>query len=113
MLPPPAPTVTMSTAGARIGLPPISWRAVTGGTPSGIRHTSSEVPPMSSETSWPSPYRAPRATAPATPAAGPDSTSRWAWSAARSAGRQPPLDCMICTAGAMPSAPISDRSRSR
>ena len=68
---------------------------------------------MSSETSSRRPYWAPRLIAPATPAAGPDSTSRCASASPRSAGTQPPLDCMISSGAPIPSRRSRDRMRSR
>ena len=72
MLPPPAPTVWMSSIGSRTGRPATSRSVDRPGRPSRISETSQLVPPMSKATASPAPIP----TAAATPPAGPDSSSR-------------------------------------
>ena len=74
MLPPPAPSVWISTVGTLIGSRSISPSLVRRTSPLYERQTSKLVPPMSTEIVFRWPARLARMTPPMTPAAGPDST---------------------------------------
>ena len=110
--PPPAPTVCKSTAGVRIGIPSII-RSVRSSSRPGQSDTSAEVPPISNVIACSCPAATAAANAPATPPAGPESTVRTACSPAPAALKLPPLDCMIRSPIAPPSAACSESDRSR
>src|SRR5213594_3657433 len=112
MLPPPALTVSIRTAGrattSPATLPPPSPRGV----PPVTRLASALVPPMSSVNRSRSPTAAPTSRAPTTPPAGPDSASDAARVAAAPGGSVPPLDVMT-RSSPMPRARTSRSSRPR
>ena len=108
MLPPPAPTVWMSSCGRRSGRPPTRRSALRPATPSRIRQTSVDVPPMSKLIA----SGMPAATTAATPPAGPDRSSRAGCAAASSRSHTPPFDCITAGAG-RPSAAAVSASRRR
>ncbi len=110
MLPPPAPIVWMSTAGARSTWSRTAWVVVNGMRRSRTRQTSVDVPPMSRLITF-RPCRAAVATRPATPPAGPDSTSRCALSSARGAGTLPPLDCITRNGAVTPDSAAAFAAR--
>jgi hypothetical protein len=90
--PPPAPTVWMSMEVRRTGKPATLRPKAISALPSRTRQTSVEVPPMSKVMRSSRPERAPAATAPTTPAAGPESAVRIGISAARPTDMRPPED---------------------
>ena len=90
--PPPAPTVWMSIDGRRTGKPATLRPKAISALPSRTRQTSVEVPPMSNVMRSLRPARAPAATAPTTPAAGPDRAVRIGISPARPTDMSPPED---------------------
>ena len=92
MLPPPAPTVSISRLGMRTGCPAIvRWAPITG-RPSSTRATSVDVPPMSNVMMEPMPAAALTQAAPMTPALGPESSVRTGCSAAAATEMIPPFD---------------------
>ena len=93
--PPPAPTVTTSIMGIRVGWAPTPPSVVIVGSPSRTTETSVEVPPPSQVSTRSKPaVRAIRA-APRAPAAGPDSTVVIGWLTISAADITPPFDFMI------------------
>src|SRR5207248_2975876 len=92
MLPPPALTVSISTAGKASGMPPTAPAPSASGAPPTTRLASALVPPMSSvsRSGWPT--AAPTRRAPTTPPAGPESANDAACAAAPAGARVPPLE---------------------
>ena len=103
MLPPPAPTVWMSSIGSRTGSPATVRSVERPAPPPRISETSQLVPPMSKAIASRAP---PEASTAATPPAGPDSSSRAGCAAASASEHRPPLDCISSGSG-------SPRSRHR
>ena len=66
----------MSTVGSRTGTPPTSRSATRAARPSGRRHTSVDVPPMSNAIAFAKPARRASSPAPTTPPAGPETSNR-------------------------------------
>ena len=94
-LPPPAPTVFMSTCGTLSGMLPMRLSTVTRSSPSWTRHTSVLVPPMSQVMTPPKPAAFAAPTPAVTPPAGPESTVWTGVRRARASGMTPPLDAMM------------------
>src|SRR5439155_16355546 len=95
MEPPPAPIDTTSTMGRAIKY---RWTQFQNdlmvGCPSRIRHTSYDVPPMSTEMKSFTPATAAVSHAPITPPAGPLASVAIGGEATDGAAAMPPLDCM-------------------
>src|SRR6266516_1536610 len=92
MLPPPALTVSIRTAGRARASPATVPPPSPSGVPPVTRLASALVPPMSSVRRSCRPTAAPTRRAPTTPPAGPESASDAARVAAASGARVPPLD---------------------
>ena len=95
MLPPPALTVSISTAGSASGTPPTTPAVSNRAAPRDTKLASALVPPMSSVSRSVMPTASPTKRAPTTPPAGPESASAAACDAAASGASVPPLEVMM------------------
>ncbi len=95
MLPPPALTVSINTAGNASGTPPTTPAPSESAAPPSTRLASALVPPMSSVKRSVQPTASPARRAPTTPPAGPESASAAACAAAAGGGNVPPLEVMM------------------
>ena len=95
MLPPPAPTVSISRLGTRTVWPAMVRCGVIAGRPCSTRATSVDVPPMSKVMIDSMPAARLSQAAPITPALGPDSRVRTGACAAAATEMMPPFDWLM------------------
>ncbi len=101
----------MSTVGSLIGSPATVRSLERSATPSTIRQTSVDVPPMSNAIAFGNPASDATRAAPTAPAAGPETSTSAGWAAASSTVATPPDERITSGSGSPPPAAASASAR--